>query len=465
MKYNRRNFLKTAVSLGLASVMPSYTVHAQNGKPPVSERIRTACVGLGPQGNGNAHGFNGISDIAALCDVDTIYGLQRALNGKIGRREGDKYFQPDTYKDYRRILERDDIDMVSIGTPDHWHTKIAVEAMQAGKHVFCEKPLTLTLEENELIRKACAKYGKVFQVGTMQRAMKNQFATAALMVRKGILGKIQRVTCITDGGRESPVIAPAPVPESLDWEMWQGQAPAQEFLAGGGPNRFDPLGIAPQYSRHHLTFRWWFEYSGGKITDWGAHHVDCALWILDRQTPDKMPISYHLEEAVFNVDYRGGMPVQNNIYNTPVRFRVSMKFADGPDLIVTSHAKDGNGILIEGTKGRIHVNRARIAGKPYESGEWKDLITEDDYTALYHGKPFEGHKSNFLRCIREGGKPVSNAVENTYSMEICHLCNLACRLNRDIQWDTRTGRIVGDELAASFFSREQRKGYELPKVD
>lgn len=463
MKLSRRNFLKASSALGLASFMPQYIARPVVGQS-VSERIRTAYIGLGMMGIGDAYGFNWQSDIVALCDVDTKYGLATAINAKIGRKVDGVWQEPAAYTDYRKILERNDIDAIGVSTPDHWHTKISVEAMQSGKHVFCQKPLTLTLEENILIRNACKKYGKVFQIGTQQRSQREQFARAALMVRKGLLGDIVRTTCIVDGGRTSPELSRAEVPETLDWNMWLGQAPLVNYMAS--PDNQNPWTKQPipHWSNCHIMFRWWFQYSGGRITDWGAHHVDCALWMLGRQTPELVPISYTPSNVTFLTDYKDGYPVKSNIFNTPVTYDIDCKFSDGTDFAIRSSAKDPNGILVEGTKGKIHVNRARIAGKIYDEGGWK-TFTDEDYDGLYNGKRFEDHKANFFRCIREGGTPVSDATTNILSMHVCHLSNIACRLNRPIQWDAVNEKIVGDEQAASFFSRKQRKGFELPKVE
>lgn len=462
MKATRRQFLKAASALSLAAFLPQYIARPALGQS-VSERLRSAYIGLGPMGMGDAWEFNGLSDIVAICDVDTKYGLATGINAKLGRKIDGVWQQPDACTDYRRILERDDIDVVGISTPDHWHTKISVEALQSGKHVFCQKPLTLTLEENLLIRNAVNKYGKIFQVGTQQRSMKDQFARAALMVRKGLLGDVVRTTCITDGGRESPELAKAVLPESLDWNMWLGQAPMTDYLAS--PDLKSPWTDRPipHWSNCHITFRWWFQYSGGKITDWGAHHIDSALWILGRQKPEQLPALYSPSNVTFLTEYQNGYPVKQNVFNTPITFRIDSKFEDGSEFIVTSHAKDGNGILIEGTKGKIHVNRSRIAGKTFDEGKWKEF-TEEDYRELWNGKPVEGHKQNFFRCIREGGTPIADARVNILSMHVCHLANIACRLNRPVQWDPANEKIVGDDEAASFFSRKQRAGFELPKL-
>ena len=174
----------------------------------------------------------------------------------------------DVYGDYRKVLDRNDIDVVSVVTPDHWHVKIAIEALQAGKHVFCQKPLTLTLEENQLIRNACKAYPKlVFFIGTQQRSDRDRFLRAINMVQKGLLGNIKRVTVGIDG---APTGGPFPVaepPRELDWDMWLGQAPKVDY----------------RQKRCHYEFRWWYEYSGGKFTDWGRHHVDIATWAIERR--------------------------------------------------------------------------------------------------------------------------------------------------------------------------------------
>lgn len=461
---SRRKFIQSAAVLTASLATPYFELSSPksvSAQAP-SDRIRVAGVGVGSRGMANIAEFNGISDIVAICDVDSEYGLARVLSdSRIGVKTGDKTVAPDAYSDYRRILDRDDVDVVAIGTPDHWHTKIAIEAMQSGKHVFCEKPLTLTLEENQLIRAAQKKYGKVFQVGTQQRSMVNQFMKATALVRKGLLGDIVRTTCIIDQGRYSGEIPKCDPPKTLDWEVWQGQAPLHDYIYENRKEFFSASNMGQ--SRGHLMFRWWFEYSGGKITDWGAHHIDIALWALGRQTLGTGPVSIDGSDAKFIVPYKDGYATKDNVYNTPITFNVRCRFSDGTEFDVVSDAKDKNGILFEGTKGRIHVNRERIAGKPIDDGILSE-ITREDLIELYKGKPIEGHKQNFLRCIREGGVPVSNVEENVLGMNVCHLANISCRLQREIRWDSAAEKIVGDEQAASFFSREQRKGYELPKL-
>ncbi|MDD3589007.1 MAG: Gfo/Idh/MocA family oxidoreductase, partial [Thermoguttaceae bacterium] len=421
----RRQFLQgsTATALGVALSAPYFALSSPKSvrAQAPSDRVRLAAIGVGSRGYGNLHEFNGLADVVAICDIDSEYGIARVLkNPNIGKKDGDKVTPPDAYDDYRRVLDRDDVDAVSIGTPDHWHTKMAIEAMQAGKHVFCEKPLTLTLEENVLIRAAQKKYGKVFQVGTQQRSMRSQFMAAAAIIRKGLLGDIRRTTCIIDQGRYSGEIPKCDPPATLDWERWQGQAPLHDYCWENRTEFFSADNFGQ--GRGHLLFRWWFEYSGGKITDWGAHHVDSALWALGRQQIGTGPVSIDGSDSQFIVPYKDGYPTKDNVYNTPITFNVRCKFADGSDFDIVSDAKDPNGILFEGTKGRIYVNRDRLSGKPIEDGILSEL-TEDDYRALYNGMPIEGHKRNFFTCIRANGVPVSNVEENVLGMHVVPLAN------------------------------------------
>ena len=464
----RRDFLKqSAAALTAAGSVPYFLSSQQ----PVmaqqaSDRLRMGFIGVGDMGRGNARGFNGLLDIVAICDVDSLHLDVTQNDGNIGKKDADgNKIKLDAYKDYRKILERDDIDVVAVVTPDHWHTKICIEAMQAGKHVFCEKPLTLTLEENQLIRAACKKYNKVFQVGTQQRSQRDQFALATLIVRKGLLGKIEKVVCNIGDGPTSGAIPKADVPETLDFEMWLGQAPLTEYIASEEKAHPDRNPSWPRRSRTHYEFRWWYEYSGGKFTDWGAHHVDCAMWALDLLNDGQGPTKIKPILAEHPVPYKDGYPTLDDRYNTSHRFDIECTFDEGPVMHVVSHSPDGNGILFEGTEGRMHVSRGRIAGAPFEriKDNISELFPNEEFDKLYNGMRFEGHKQNFVRCIREGGLPVSDLYTHVQAMSVCHLCVIAARLGREVVWDPKTER-TGDEQSQSFVAREKRKGYEIPRV-
>jgi predicted dehydrogenase len=391
------------------------------------------------------------ADFAALADVDAnVLGANVEATAE---RQGKK---PDAYADYRKVLERKDIDAVMIATPDHWHTKIAVEAMLAGKDVYCEKPLTLTIAEGKLIEKVVKETGRVFQVGTMQRTECDQrFLKAIALVRNGRIGKVTRVTCGIDAFEPSPVIPVVEVPKELDWNFWLGPAPKVAYRAlpemrkgyGGG---------VPLYSNCHYSFRNWHEYSGGKLTDWGAHHVDIACWALGATDtgPSKVtPLEFELP-----VEYKDGYPTVDDQYNIATSYKIKADMPGDVELIITS-AGD-NGILFEGTKGRFFVNRGKIVGKPVEDLA-DNPLPDGVIESVYGGPVCENHSDNFVQAMRARKQPISDVWSHNRMLEICHLANIAMRLDREVKWDPAKREIIGDDQANSFLSRDNRKGFEI----
>jgi predicted dehydrogenase len=437
---SRRTFLGQSSLLAAAGATVPYLAWSEPAfanKSP-GDRPKIGCIGVGDMGTGDASEHSFFGDIVAVCDVDANHARRAREDGKIGKGKGDQY------GDYRKVLDRNDVDVVSIATPDHWHVKIAIEALESGKHVFCQKPLTLTLDESQLIRRAVEKHSdKVFIVGTQQRSDRDRFLRAVNMVQKGLLGPIKRITVGIDGGITGGPFKKTPPPHELDWDFWLGQAPKVEYIK----------------ERCHGTFRWWYEYSGGKFTDWGAHHVDIATWAIGREKRGMGPVEIDGHDARHGVALENGYPNVDDCYNTAYDFAVTSKFDDGVEMIVNSRSP--NGVLFEGTKGRIFVDRGKITGKPIEENWDKDQFGPDDLTRLYKGKPFEGHKANFYRCIREGGVPVSDVASHVAALNTCHLCAIAARLGRTIHWDPSAERIIGDDQAAAFLSRRQRTGFEI----
>jgi predicted dehydrogenase len=433
-RMKRRDFLKHSAA-GVAAPHILRSTDAR-GQESANDRLQVGCIGLGGMGRGDARAHRGHADIVAFCDVDTR---------QIDRAQSEHERDAAHYTDYRKVLERDDIDIVSVVTPDHWHVKIAIEALQAGKHVFCQKPLTLTLEENKLIRAACEKSDRTFFIGTQQRSTRHLFLTAIAMVKKGLLGDITKMTCGIGGGSVGGPFNVETPPAELDWDMWLGQAPLVDYR--------------PQ--RCHGTFRWWYEYSGGKFTDWGAHHIDIAQWAIGEDELGKGPIEFDGTDANHPVPYENGHATLDHSYNSANDYAIKCTFASGVEMVVDSRSE--NGILFEGTEGRIFVSRGRLTGKPIEDG-LHEQVTDEDIVELYKGKPFEQHKNNFYRCIREGGLPVSDVYSHVITMNSCHLCAIAARVGGVVKWDPKTETIVDNELAASLAARTQREGYEIPKV-
>lgn len=427
---NRREFIsQSASALGASGLLPylfagETSAIAQESKSK-NDRPTLGAIGVGGQGTGITRWATNFAELVAVCDVDR----QHAERGREQLSGG----KAEIYRDYRKLLERKDIDAVTIGTPDHWHTKISIEAMQSGKDVYCEKPLTLTIDEGKMICKVVKDTGRVFQVGTQQRSDK-PFQTAVAICHEGRIGKIKKMTVAIGGGPKGGPFPPTEPPAHLDWDFWLGQAPKVPYVK----------------ERCHADFRWWFDYSGGKMTDWGAHHVDIAHWALG--AIDTGPVSF--EGTAEFPGIPGG-------FETAVTFNVDCRFEDGTQMIICDKTEGfDNGVLIEGEKGRIFVNRERLTGKPVEELA-SNPLPEDALQKVYKGRKPTGHMDDFFACVKSRDLPVSDVFSHHRALTSCHLANIAIRLGRKIQWDPKAEQIVGDDEARSWQAREQRKGYEI----
>ncbi|MFN9720239.1 MAG: Gfo/Idh/MocA family protein [Planctomycetota bacterium] len=447
---SRRHFLQSAAAIGTAAIWTRTANYAAGYQSP-NERPVFATIGLRNQGWAITSQSFRFADFAALADVDS-----KVLGENVEKTEKGQKKKPESFKDYRAILDRKDIDAVMIATPDHWHTKIAVEAMLAGKDVYCEKPLTLTIDEGKLIERIVKQTGRVFQVGTMQRTESDQrFLQAIALIRAGRIGKVKRVTCGINGMEASPVIPVAPVPEGLDWDFWLGPAPKVDYRAL--PQLRDGYGGGvPLFSNCHYSFRNWHEYSGGKLTDWGAHHVDIACWALG--ATDTGPSKITPLEFSLPVEYKDGNPTAVDQYNAATAFRIKVDMPDNVEMIITSEGD--NGILFEGELGRFFVNRGKIVGKPVEDLA-QNPLPEDANQNVYGGPVPENHTQNFTDCMKSRKQPISDVWSHNRMLEICHLSNIAMRLNRSLSWDPVKREIMNDALANSFLARESRKGFEV----
>jgi len=446
---SRRHFLRSVAhgvaATGAAAVLRPVAAQAANDRPIL------ATIGLRNQGWTITEKSFAFADFAALADVDA-----NVLGAHVEKVAGKQTKRPDAYQDYRKILDRKDIDAVMIATPDHWHTKIAVEALRAGKDVYCEKPLTLTIAEGKLIEKVLEETGRVFQVGTMQRTeAEHRFLQAVALVKHGRIGRIRKVTCGIDRMEPSPSIPVVAVPQGLDWDMWLGPAPRVDYRALPEERKGYGGGV-PLYSNCHYSFRNWHEYSGGKVTDWGAHHVDIATWALG--AGDTGPSRVTPVEFTLPVPYKDGYPLVQDQYNAATRFTIRVDMPNDVEMIITSEGD--NGILFEGTEGRFFVNRGKITGKPVE--ELKDNpLPETAIEEIYGGPVPKNHTANFVDCMKSRKRPIADVWSHNRMLEICHLANIAMRLNRPLAWDPKARQIVGDAQANAFLSRESRKGYEI----
>ncbi|MEO0530629.1 MAG: Gfo/Idh/MocA family oxidoreductase, partial [Planctomycetota bacterium] len=264
---SRRDVLKRSAAAGAALVVPYFFSTPRSfGEELASDKVNIGLIGAGGMGRGNLRSVKEWINLVAVADVDSRHceGAKQEFGGKA-----------DTYSDYRKILDRSDINVLHIATPDHWHAKPLIEAMLAGKDVYCEKPLTLTIDEGKLIRKVQKETGRIVQVGTQQRSTFDLFVKAMALVAEGRVGKIQKIEARIDGAPSSPAIPVVSPPAEFDWERWLGPAPEVEYrFLHRERSEDNPWGT--HYTNGHYTFRWWYEFSGGKLTDWGAHHVDIA---------------------------------------------------------------------------------------------------------------------------------------------------------------------------------------------
>ena len=460
MQDSRRGFLSTCATGAAVAAVPYFhwtpRTLADETKSK-NDRVALGLIGSGDIANANIGVAKDWIDIVAIADVDA--GRAAGFNEK---HAGGKAV---VFEDYRKVLERKDVDVIHVATPDHWHTKPVVEAMLAGKDVYCEKPLTLTIDEGKLIRKIQKQTGRIVQVGTQQRSKFDLFVTAMALVAEGRLGKIRQVQAAIGAAPSSPAIPTAPVPQGLNWDRWQGQVPTTDFRFLQGPATKDKDGKekAPKPNTNcHYEFRWWYEYSGGKLTDWGAHHVDIATWalMLNGQTAAPRAIG---GLATHPVTFKNGEPVERDRYNTATEFFFVVDFPGDTKMIIR-HDTD-NGVLIEGDKGRIFVSRGKLTGEPVEALK-DDPLPEGALAKVYKNLPMEhderkGHWANFLHCAKNKLEPISDVHSHMKMLNICHLAGISARLGRSLKWDDAAEQIVGDDQANAMLSRPVRKGYEI----
>ena len=451
MRTSRRQFLATtaagsAAALSASGLPIEAPVIAQDKLP----RLRLASIGVGGsrgrynRGGAIARQAAKFADMVAVCDVDDLHTeeFNQSFGGKLNK-----------YRDYREMLEQEKPQVVTIGTPDHWHVPIAIAALRSGADVYCEKPLTLTIDEGKQIRSVVEETGRVFQVGTQQRSAKSLFLTAIAMVHTGRLGDNVNAYVAIGGAPADGPFDSTEAPADLDWNMWVGPAPEAEYC-----------------EQRRRMFRWYFEYSGGKMTDWGAHHIDIAQWALapGEDGPTKIKGTGEFPKSVpSDLDWAAfldGEVALPNGYNTATKFSIDLKYSSGSLINVNDRYKRDsenidfpNGILFEGDKGRIFVNRGKIQGSPMDRLTDADKAELDNYiTELCKGKSPGNHMGNFFDCIGDRSKPISDVWSHHRTMTSCHLCNIALMTGRELNWDPKQEKFVGDDEANKLLSRKSR---------
>jgi predicted dehydrogenase len=412
---------------------------AQAAPTPPSEKVVIALIGAGGQGRSNLRGLMnkpGV-EIAAVCDPDTTHMALAAklVEDKFGKR-------PAEIKDFRRVLDRKDIDAVIVATPDHWHALPTIMACQAGKDVHCEKPISHNIREGRVMVDAANKYKRVVQVNTWQRSTRH-FIDAIDYVRSGKLGKVsvcrawkvQAPKAATMGAQKT-----APPPSELDYDLWVG------------PAAYEPY----QANRCHYNFRWYFNYAAGMTGDWGVHMIDIVLLGMSKDNNLVMPrrvSSYGGKLFTGRADDRTTPDTQIAIYEFPDWVMQWEVHVGGQGL---DGGKD-HGALFIGTEGRLLVDRSGWSlfdndGKPVEKPA--------------PGERVEDHNANFLACMKSRTPPRSDIASMHQTTTVCHLANLAYLRGAAIEWDAEKETVRNDKEALKLlpYQREYRKPWALPRV-
>jgi predicted dehydrogenase len=465
MNTSRREFLKRSAAAAAAAGVPFIWTSKSGRAQQPDSRPTMAAIGVGgsrgayAQGRSIAMQASRSARMIAVCEVDDLHANEfKTQGGRRGRRGGGANFsQIATYRDYRTMLEKEKPAIVTIGTPDHWHVPIAITALRAGCDVYCEKPLTLTIEEGFRIRDVVKETGRVFQVGTQQRTDHNQlFLKAIAIVQSGRLGKNVNAQIAIDTSQAGGPFATSAPPEDLDWDMFMG--PARETA------------YAPERRKE---FRWYYDNSGGQMTDWGAHHIDIAQWAMGHANSGPVKVSgtgkfppVVPEKFDWAAYFAGQATLPDNSFHTAREFHITLEYGDGSKITVHNQydagdgrTKFGNGILFTGDAGRIFVDRGRLTGKPVEElGEDGNKEIAERVVAIYGGEP-RSHMRNFFDCVESRKTPISDVASHHRTMTTCHLCNIALMLGRDLKWDPEKEQFIGDEQATALMTRPRREKY------
>jgi predicted dehydrogenase len=427
-KQSRRSFLKdTAVGgalLGLSARSHRSIFAAESP----SERVRVGMIGVGNQGGPKNNMKYFLKNIVALCDLDKTYLAEAA--SFLQSEAGHSAVMTD---DYRRLLDTKDIDAVVVTVPDQWHALMTIEACQAGKDVYCEKPLTLVINEGKPMIEAARKHSRVVQTGSMQRSGV-EFKLAVELLSQGIVGKVSAVNVTLPGpnwiARAGHPVPDSPPPEGFDYNRWLGPAPWR-----------------PYNKNHvHYLFRFYWDYSGGQQTNFGAHHLDIAQWGLgmDESGPTSVEGS-----AVFNPD---------GWYETPDTTDIKYTYANG--VVMTCRQKldaksSQQGAEFIGDKGSLFVYRGGIVANPAE------LLQGVELPKIASNQANFSHVNDFLDCVKSRRTPAADISIGHRSATVCHLGNIAVRTKKKISWDPKTETIVGDAEAAKWLSKEYRSPWSL----
>ncbi|MCU0784954.1 MAG: Gfo/Idh/MocA family oxidoreductase [Verrucomicrobia bacterium] len=422
----RRSFIRKAATLAAAAptLLPS-SVWAAPKRP--SNRITLGFIGMGKQNSGLLNGFlhNPETQVVAVCDVDTTRRehAKKTVKDYYAQQTNQGSFKGcDPYKDFRELIARQDIDAVVVATPDHWHALIVMAAANAGKDIYCEKPLSLTIAEARAMVTAVRRNHRICQTGSMQRSSR-EFRKACELVRNGRIGKVKTVIVGVGAPSKWCDLPEEAMEPGLDWDFWLGPAAVRPYNSV-----LSPRGV----HNHFPNWRNYREYSGGMMTDWGAHHFDIAQWGLGMDASGPVEI----------------IPPEGPNATTGVRYL----YANGVEMI---HDSSRGGATFIGSDGKIFVDRGKLEVEP-ESIEQEPPGGKD--IRLYVSND---HLRDWLSCVRTRKLPICDVEIGCRSVTVCHLGNLAYWNHRHLRWDPKEEQFIGDKEANTWLDRAKRAPWKI----
>ncbi len=419
IKMSRRNFVgTTAAGAAAFTVNPGFTMATNTG----TDKIRLGFIGVGKQSHSLLKDLNKCPEtvVMACCDVVStkaakFKGEAQAFNDM--KWKGEK-FEVVAYNNYRELLIRTDIDAVVIATPDHWHAQVAIDAAKAGKDIYCEKPMALTVAEGRAMVKATRKYKRVFQTGNMQRSWRN-FRHASELVANGYIGEIKEINVSVGPPVKALDLPSFPTPDNVDWDMWVGPSLYRDY---------SPVLAPPVEVDGYPDWRSYREFGGGMITDWGAHMFDIAQWALGMDESGPVEFIPPTQHAVIGLQ---------------------MKYKNG---VVLNHSNWGKGNAVQfiGTKGKIEVSREFLRSDPANIVETEIKPTDKH---LYKS---ENHYQDWIDAIKKRTRPVSDVETGHRTSSLCNIANIAYTLQRTLKWDPKKEKFIGDDAANLMLTRAYR---------
>lgn len=452
-KFIRASFISAAVAAGFPTIVKSTALGADGGTP-ANSRVNVGCIGVGPQGRAVMSGFLALADVqvVALCDVASI-NLNAAVEMVKKRYQTESV---KTYHDFRELLARKDIDAVLIATPDHWHVPIALEAARAGKDMYVEKPLGLSLEEDQILRKEIQKRKRIFQFGTQQRSSR-EFRQACELVRNGMIGTLKEINVWCSASRPGGSTKPVPPPEGLDYDFWLGPAPQTPYTDGKAFDNIPPG-----------TWKtWWFnyDYALGFIAGWGVHPLDIAYW----GYPDMMKSPFTVQgRAIFpkegacntavawEVVFEFPSGVKMRFKGTPNGFNEKTDLTDFKDWEAIYGKIYDHGTAFNGTDGWIMVRRGELRTNP------EKLATEKFDSLKIKLPQSSNHVKNFVDAVKNRQSSICPIEDAVIADTLCHLSDISTRIEGKLTWDpTKEQFVKNKEANKKLELRPMRKPWKI----